>query len=117
MATVAKLANAFDAQRFAMRHYTVNEVAELWHLSDDAVRKIFENEPGVLALGDSRSGRTRRYVTLRIPEDVVARVHRLERRESRSAEEARAFAELLQVHAGERLACGKPGEETGPAEI
>lgn len=62
--------------RFAMPHYTVAEIAELWHLSDDAVRKLFENEPGVLAIGEARSGRKRRYVTLRIPEDVVERVHR-----------------------------------------
>lgn len=62
--------------RFAMRHYTVAEIAEMWHLSDDAVRKLFESEPGVLSIGESRSGRKRRYVTLRIPEDVAERVHR-----------------------------------------
>lgn len=61
---------------FAVRHYTVNQIAELWSLSDDAVRKLFEQEPGVLAIGEARSGRKRRYVTLRIPEDVAERVHR-----------------------------------------
>lgn len=65
-----------SAERFALRHYTVGEIAKLWSLSDDAVRKLFENESGVLAIGGSRSGRKRRYVTLRIPEDVVERVHR-----------------------------------------
>lgn len=66
-----------DAQRFALRHYTVAEIAALWSLSDDAVRKIFENESGVLAIGDTRPTlRKRRYTTLRIPEDVLARVHR-----------------------------------------
>lgn len=62
---------------FAVRHYTVAEIAQMWHLSADAVRKIFEGEPGVLSIGESRStGRKRRYVTLRIPEDVAERVHR-----------------------------------------
>ena len=61
----------------ATRHYTVAEIAEQWQLSDDVVRKIFEPEPGVLAIGEGRStGRKRRYVTLRIPEAVLARVHR-----------------------------------------
>jgi hypothetical protein len=62
---------------FAVRHYAVSEIAELWNLSDDTVRSIFENEPGVLVLGDVRSsGRKRRYVTLRIPQGVAERVHR-----------------------------------------
>jgi hypothetical protein len=66
-----------DRPRFAIRHYSVPEIAELWNLSDDAVRKIFEKEPGVLVIGDQKSvGRKRRYATLRIPEDVVERVHR-----------------------------------------
>jgi hypothetical protein len=53
------------------------KTATLWSLSDDAVRKIFENEPGVLVLGGHKAGRHKRhYHTLRIPEDVVERVHR-----------------------------------------
>jgi hypothetical protein len=36
---------------FAQRHYSVTEVATMWNLSPDAVRKLFHNEPGVLALG------------------------------------------------------------------
>jgi hypothetical protein len=61
---------------FAVRHYTVGEIASLWSLSDDAVRTLFESEPGVLVIGAERSSRKRRYVTLRIPEDVAERVHR-----------------------------------------
>ncbi len=61
---------------FRQRHYTVAEVAELWNLSPDAVRRLFENEPAVLALG-GKGGRGRRpYTTLRIPENVVERVYR-----------------------------------------
>jgi hypothetical protein len=71
----------FDSNRntsdFVTKHYTVTEIASLWNLSDDAVRKIFENEPGVLVIGERSSySRKRRYRTLRIPELVVERVHR-----------------------------------------
>jgi hypothetical protein len=84
MVSSAKLAttNGPDAcpaalPRFATRHYTVAEIAQIWNLSDDAVRNIFEKEPGVLMIGDQRPNlRKRRYRTLRIPEDVVERVHR-----------------------------------------
>jgi hypothetical protein len=60
---------------FTERHYTVAEVAELWNLSSDAIRKLFQDEPGVLVIG-GRSSHKRRYTTLRIPESVLQRVHR-----------------------------------------
>jgi hypothetical protein len=60
----------------AGRHYTVHEIAEMWRFSANLVRRLFEAEPGVLAIGEARStGRRRRYVTLRIPASVVERVH------------------------------------------
>ena len=66
-----------ETPSYAVRHFSVAQIAELWNLSDDAVRKIFEKEPGVLVIGEQRSfGRKRRYTTLRIPEYVVERVHR-----------------------------------------
>ena len=66
-----------DTQDFKQHHYTAAEIAELWNLSPDAVRRIFEDEPGVLVLGRSSTGRGRRaYTTLRIPESVVERVYR-----------------------------------------
>jgi transcriptional regulator GlxA family with amidase domain len=51
------------------RHYSVTDVAKLWGLSRDSVRRLFRREPGVLVMGE-------RYVTLRIPESVLERVHR-----------------------------------------
>ena len=59
----------------AERHYAVTELAEMWNLSPDKVRDLFVNEPGVLAIGERGSRRRRRYVTLRIPQSVVERVH------------------------------------------
>ncbi len=61
-------------------HYSVAEVATMWGLSPDAVRDLFEYEPGVLVLGNGTGKRgkvkKRRYRTLRIPEGVLVRVHR-----------------------------------------
>jgi hypothetical protein len=57
------------------RHYTVAEIAAMWNLTKDAVRRMFQNEPGVLVLGGRSKGRKRRYVVLRIPQSVLERVH------------------------------------------
>jgi len=57
------------------RHYTVAEVAAMWGLSKDTVRRMFKNEPGVLVLGGRSNGRKRGYVTLRIPQSTLERVH------------------------------------------
>ncbi len=58
------------------RQYSINEVAKLWGLSRETVRKLFRDRPGVLKI--SRPGLTGRriYVTLRIPARVLHQVHR-----------------------------------------
>jgi hypothetical protein len=61
------------------RHFTLTEIAELWNLSYGFVRDIFQEEPGVLKLGEQTrlsSGRKykRRYFTIRVPESVLLRV-------------------------------------------
>jgi len=58
------------------RHFSVAEVAAMWNLSKDTVRRMFQDEPGVLVLGGRSSRRKRRYTTLRIPQSVLERVHR-----------------------------------------
>jgi hypothetical protein len=74
---MAAVANPIlNTDLFLERHFSVQTLAERWGLSADAIRSLFEDEPGVLTLGDRKSGRKRRYVTLRIPESVAARVHR-----------------------------------------
>ena len=62
----------------AVRHFSPGEIAGLWGLSVDTVRRLFENEPGVVIIEPAGStfSRRRRYRTLRIPECVVERVHR-----------------------------------------
>jgi hypothetical protein len=78
MATPLQSENApRTPQAFAVRHYTVEEIAELWRISEEFVRRLFEKEAGVLVLGDGRGGRhKRRYRTVRIPEPVLERVHK-----------------------------------------
>ena len=59
------------------RHYTPKELAEIWHLDENTIRRIFQDEPGVLKIGNSHlRGKRRPYITLRIPEAVVERVYR-----------------------------------------
>ncbi len=61
------------------RHYSVAELAELWNLGPDAIRRLFRDVPGVIALGHSSKlvGRKykRRYYTIRIPESVAIAVY------------------------------------------
>jgi DeoR/GlpR family transcriptional regulator of sugar metabolism len=61
---------------FEEKHYTPAELAELWGVSDDTIRRVFADEPGVLIL-QSSGGRknVRPYKTIRIPASVAARVH------------------------------------------
>jgi hypothetical protein len=61
----------------AETYYTLAEIAELWRVSEDTVRRLFENEPGVLVLGDSRPRWKRRYRTIRVPASVLERVRRM----------------------------------------
>ncbi|MCX6617892.1 MAG: hypothetical protein NTZ98_17570 [Acidobacteria bacterium] len=69
-----------DARQVALeRHFTPKELAERWALDETTIRRLFEEEPGVLRIGKTarRDGK-RDYVSLRIPESVVIHV-RVER--------------------------------------
>ena len=56
--------------------YTVKELAYLWNVSDETIRRIFEEEDGVLDFQTPRqhNSRRRRYRNLRIPGRVALRV-------------------------------------------
>ena len=63
------MASSFQLETSAHteRHYAVTEIAEMWNLSADKVRELFENEAGVLVIGErSPRFKRRRYITLRI---------------------------------------------------
>ncbi len=57
------------------QHYTVQEIAEKWHLSEKVVRGIFRDEPGVIKIDREERRCKRGYCSLRVPESVVLRVH------------------------------------------
>jgi hypothetical protein len=54
--------------------FTVAQVASMWQLSTDTIQRLFEDEPGVITLGDKNPRGKRRRVTLRIPREVMLRV-------------------------------------------
>jgi hypothetical protein len=69
--------NAFTARSaFAEKHYSPKELAALWGLSTDTVRRLFRAE-GVLLIPSRNPRRSLRanYNTMLIPESVAKRVH------------------------------------------
>jgi hypothetical protein len=57
------------------RHFTPQELSELWNVSVQTIRAIFQREEGVLKIGRDGTRSRRRYKTIRIPESVADRVH------------------------------------------
>jgi hypothetical protein len=57
------------------QHYTISEVAELWHLSRATVRSLFADVPGVLRIVRPETRTKRRFESVRIPARIVRSVH------------------------------------------
>jgi hypothetical protein len=57
-------------------NFTVAQIASMWQLSTDKIQRLFQDEPGVVALGNKNPRGKRRRVILRIPRDVMERVKR-----------------------------------------
>jgi hypothetical protein len=61
------------------QHYTPVELANIWKVSPQLIRKVFYDESGVLLIGEPsrRVGKKlkRSYLTMRIPHSVAERVH------------------------------------------
>jgi hypothetical protein len=59
------------------KHFTPAELGEKWGLSEDTIRRAFEDVPGVLRIKFPRllHRKTKPRVTLRIPASVAARMH------------------------------------------
>jgi hypothetical protein len=64
--------NNANPKRPFEKHHTPAEVAEIGGISVDMARDLFRGEEDVLKL--ERTG-SKKYVTLRIPESVLLRVH------------------------------------------
>jgi hypothetical protein len=57
------------------KHYTAAELAELWQVSQDTIRNLFRNTPGVLRIVKPARRGKRQYISIRIPESVVLKRH------------------------------------------
>jgi hypothetical protein len=65
-----------DHEAFEEKHFTPSELAKLWGVSPDTIRRIFAAEVGTLVLrSPSKRKHARSYKTLRIPASVAARVY------------------------------------------
>jgi hypothetical protein len=57
---------------YAERHYRIGELAKLWGLGRETVRKIVCDEPDVLKI---RMGRKKAHTTYSVPESAARRIH------------------------------------------
>lgn len=58
------------------RHYSVSELSKLWFFSENTIRRLFRQEPGVIRITRQPTRVKRGYTSLRIPERIAQRVHR-----------------------------------------
>jgi hypothetical protein len=66
-----------ESRRFALdttfeAHYTIGDLAKLWHLGRETVRLLVKDEPGVLKI---RMGARKTLTRYSVPESVARRVH------------------------------------------
>ena len=57
------------------RHFTPKELGKLWGFSEDKIREMFREVPGVLKVGHTFRRSKNGYLSIRIPESVAVRVH------------------------------------------
>jgi hypothetical protein len=56
-------------------HYSPDELAELWHLSSNTVRRLCELEGGVFVIDRPERMHKRRHKTLRIPQSTAIKIY------------------------------------------
>jgi|SRR5450631_3513670 hypothetical protein len=57
---------------FAEKHYRVSDLAKLWGLGRETVRKLVKDDPGVVKV---RQGRKKVHTTYSVPESAAKRIH------------------------------------------
>ena len=60
---------------FREHHYKPTELAKLWGVSPDTIRRLFRDEAGVIRLENKKQAFKHVYTTLLIPESVARRVY------------------------------------------
>ena len=58
------------------RHFTVSELSKRWFFSENTIRRLFRQEPGVVRIARPQTRSKRGYTSMRIPERIAERVHR-----------------------------------------
>ena len=58
------------------RHFTVTELSKRWFFSENTIRRLFSQEPGVVKIARPHTRSKRGYTSMRIPERIAERVHR-----------------------------------------
>ncbi|KKM61105.1 hypothetical protein LCGC14_1535080 [marine sediment metagenome] len=71
-------ANPQPAAPSSEKHYTPQEVGELWGFSTSRMIRLFRDEPGVVYLGSRtpNNGKIHPRMHLRIPESVMKRKYK-----------------------------------------
>ena len=64
--------SVLEEARFAEKHYRIGELAELWGLGRETIRKMLIDEPGVVKI---RLGRKKAHTTYSVPHSVARRIH------------------------------------------
>jgi hypothetical protein len=54
------------------RHYRVAELARMWGLGRETVRKLVKDDPGVIKI---RMGRKKAHTMYSVPESAASRIH------------------------------------------
>ena len=54
------------------RHYRIGELARLWSLGRETVRKLVKDDPGVIKI---RMGRKKAHTIYSVPESAARRIH------------------------------------------
>lgn len=69
--------NPTGITRATEQHYSVQQVAEMWGLSAEKVRLMFQDVEGVLKISFTGMSKKKRkpYVTLRIPASILEQFH------------------------------------------
>jgi hypothetical protein len=54
------------------KHYRIGELARIWGLGRETVRKLVKDEPGVIKI---RLGRKKAHTIYSVPESAATRIH------------------------------------------
>lgn len=54
------------------KHYRISDLADLWGLGRETVRKLVKDDPGVIKV---RMGRRKTHTTYSVPESAARRIH------------------------------------------